>query len=168
MPRRKIVGSYTGSRKRARTEWRGADDFNVQAVDLTAYVIADTALVGTMTAPTLTTIRGNLTFETVLSSTNSGGRYYVGIIVVPGYMTAPVGPNPRLNADRSWMWYHAGIVQGPSVVSGGYRTIERVMVHVKVQRILKETDEVLLMVENLGPTSLDVNVGLRMLFSEGS
>ena len=87
---------------------------------------------------------------------------------MPDYVTSPVGPSPELDGDRSWMWWHKGIVQGPSVVVGGAREIERVDIHVKVQRILKETDEVLLMVRNVGPSSIDVTVGLRMLFSEGT
>ncbi len=166
MPPRRNVGRYGGSQPRARTEWRSADDFNVQLVNLTAYVLADAALVGSMTSPTLTTIRGNLNFAVPLSAVSAGSRYYLGIIVVPGYIATPVGPDPQLNGDRSWMWYWSGIVQNASAVSSAARTIERVPVHVKVQRILQETDEVLLMVKNLGPQNLDVTVGLRLLFSE--
>ena len=168
MSPRRNVARFTARQARRRTEWRSADDFNVQGLTLTSYIIADAALVGSMTSPTLVTIRGNLTFATVLSSVNSGGQYFVGIIVMPGYVTTPAGPNPQLDGDRSWMWWHAGIVQGPSLVVGGSREMERVPLHVKVQRILKETDEVLLMVRNLGPSSIDVTIGLRMLFSEGS
>jgi len=157
---------FSGQRSRRRMEWRGAAIFSVLATGTTPILIGSTATISSMTSPTILTIDGWISFATVLSAVSAGGLYTAGILV-KSVVYAAVVPSPLLDPDLSWMWWHRGIVQGPSVVSGGARTIERLRLKVKAKRRLEETDEIFLLVHNEGPDSIDLTFGARLLYSEG-
>jgi len=166
LTRRGRSGSMSRSR-RPRQEWKGAESFIVQSPGLIpVQIIGSQTATATMTSPTLKTIRGSLVFQTILSAVSEGSRYVWGIIVRP-VVYATVIPDPIADIDLPWMFWGQGIVQATSLVSSGGRTVERVPVHVKVQRRLNEADEVIFVVNNGGPNALDIKLGLRLLYSEG-
>ena len=128
--------------------------------------IMSSTIIATMTKPTLVTVNGYVTFATVLSSVDSGSTYECGLIVLPDYVIAGF-PDPGSNFDARWFWWHGGIVQSGSTPAVDGKSIERVRIQTRSKRRLNEDDRIYFITGQNGPSSLDVNLSVRMLFSEG-
>ena len=133
---------------------------------LDVLIIASSAIVASMTKPTLVTVNGYVTFATVLSSVDSGSTYECGLITLPDYIVAGF-PDPGSNFDARWLWWHSGIVQSGNTSAVDAKSIERVRIQTRSKRRFNEDDNLLFITGQNGPSSLDVNLGVRLLFSEG-
>ena len=167
MVRRNYGGGPRGRSAKPRTEWHGVQDFSVIPTGtLDVLEISNTAILQSMTKPTLLTIYGRVTFATVLSSVDSGATYECGLIIIPDYVTAGF-PDPGSRFDAQWIWWHAGIVQSGNTSDVDAKSIERVQIRTKSKRRMNEDDSLFFIVGQNGPSSMDVNLGVRFLFSEG-